>query len=49
MNRMGAWMLQCAYRFNCPMEIERMTFSQLHFWAEMDRIMTESERNANRK
>jgi hypothetical protein len=41
-------MLQCAYRFNCPLEIEQMTFSQLHFWYEADAAMTAVERKANK-
>ncbi|GHT96269.1 hypothetical protein FACS1894141_6230 [Spirochaetia bacterium] len=49
MSLLGTYMIQCAYRFNCPLEIEEMTFSQLRFWYDAARAMTEAEKAANKK
>ncbi|GHT98964.1 hypothetical protein FACS1894142_5970 [Spirochaetia bacterium] len=44
MNRISRMMIQCGYRFNCPLEIEQMSYTQLKFWYEADAAYREAEK-----
>jgi hypothetical protein len=45
---MGPWIGQVAYRFSAPLDVEKMTFSQLFYWNEWDKAMTDAEKRANK-